>query len=204
MMSIRAKITLILVFVAVVFIGLQALRIKSLTGERDRYRSNSTALLGEVERYRTQDSLNVAKAGVLTLKIAELERYRAEDAALLKSLQIRKNELEQITKAQTRMIADLHGTVADTVVVVREVVDSSALSLNVHDAWIDLHGIVYDGGFDGTLEVRDSLVVVESVVRARFLGFLWRTKRIKARSVEVVSRNPYTEIMGVESISIDR
>lgn len=203
-MTLKSKIIIIFALASVVMITLQALRINHLNDERNRYRANTTALLQDVERYKTQDSLNVAKAGVLSLKIAELERYRAEDAELVKSLKIRNRDLEQITKAQTRMIADLHGVVADTVVVIREVVDSTALSLNVHDAWIDLHGIVYDGGFDGTLEVRDSLVVVESVERKRFLGFLWRTKQVKSRSVDVVSKNPYTEVMGVESILIEQ
>ena len=203
-MTLKFKIFAIFVLASVVMITLQALRINHLNDERNRYRANTTALLQDVERYRTQDSLNVAKASVLSLKIAELERYRAEDAELVKSLEIRNKDLEQITKAQTRMIADLHGVVADTVVVIREVVDSTALSLNVHDAWIDLHGILYDGGFDGTLEVRDSLVIVESVERKRFLGFLWRTKQVKSRSVDVVSKNPYTEIMGVESILIEQ
>lgn len=203
-MTLKSKIIAIFALAMVVMITLQALRIERLNEERNHYRANTTALLQDVERYRTQDSLNVAKVGVLSLKVAELEKYRAEDAELLKSLNIRNRDLEQMTKAQTRMIADLHGTVADTVVIVKEVVDSTALSLSVHDAWIDLHGIVYDGGFDGTLEVRDSLVIVESVERKRFLGFLWRTKKIKSRSVDVVSKNPYTEIMGVESIQISQ
>lgn len=203
-MTLKTKIAIIFVLATLTMITLQALRINHLNDERNRYRANTTALLQDVERYRTQDSLNVAKVGVLSLKIAELEEYRAEDAELVKSLEIRNKDLEQITKAQTRMIADLHGVVADTVVVIREVVDSTALSLNVHDDWIDLHGIVYEGGFDGTLEVRDSLVIVESVERKRFLGFLWRTKQVKSRSVDVVSKNPYTEIMGVESILIEQ
>ena len=55
-------------------------------------------------------------------------------------------------------------------------------------------------GFSGTLEVRDSLLVVETVQRKRFLGFLWKTKRVKSREIDVVSKNPYTDIVGVESI----
>lgn len=203
-MTLKSKIIIIFVLASVVMITLQALRIGSLNEERNRYRANTTALLQDVERYRTQDSLNVAKVGVLSLKVAELEKYRAEDADLVESLKIRNKDLEQMTKAQTRMIADLHGTVADTVVIVKEVVDSTAFSLSVHDAWIDLHGLVYDGCFDGTLVVRDSLVIVESVKRKRFLGFLWRTKKVKSRSVDVVSKNPYTEIIGVESIQISQ
>jgi hypothetical protein len=156
-----------------------------------------------VERYRTSDSLNAVKTEVLSLELSEMERYRAEDLKTIESLKLRKKDLEQVTTMQMQTIADLRGTVADTVVMVREVRDTVQV-LHVSDEWIDLHGIVVDGAFDGTLEVRDSLVVVESVTRKRFLGFLWRTKKVKARSVDVVSKNPYTEVMGVESILIEQ
>ena len=202
-MRISKKITLILAIVGVIFIGLQALRIKSLTGERDRYRSNTTALLRDVEHYRTSDSLNAVKTEVLSLKLSEMERYRAEDLKTIESLKLRKKDLEQITSVQMQTIADLRGTVADTVVMVQEVRDTVQV-LHVSDEWIDLHGIVADGAFDGTLEVRDSIYIVESVQRARFLGFLWRTKRIKSREVDVMNKNPYTEIIGIESIIIEQ
>lgn len=202
-MKTSTKITLVLALVGVIFIGLQSMRIKSLTGERDRYRSNTTALLRDVERYRTSDSLNAVKTEVLSLKLSEMERYRAEDLKTIESLKIRKKDLEQVTTMQMQTIADLRGTVADTVVMVREVRDTVQV-LHVSDEWIDLHGIVADGAFDGTLEVRDSLLIAETVKRARFLGFLWRTKRVKSREVDVMNKNPYTEIMGIESIIIER
>lgn len=202
-MKISTEITLILALVGVIFIGLQALRIKSLTGERDRYRSNTNALLGEVEHYRTSDSLNAVKAEVLSLKLSELERYRVQDMKTIESLKIRKRDLEQVTTMQMQTIAELRGTVADTVVMVREVRDTVQV-LHVSDEWIDLYGIVADGVFDGTLEVRDSLLIAETVERARFLGFLWRTKRIKSRQIDVTNKNPYSTIIGVESIIIEQ
>lgn len=182
---------------------LQAVHIEGLRDERDRHRSNASALLQDVERYRTSDSLNAAKAEVLSLKLSELERYRAEDMKVIESLKIRKKDLEQVTAIQLQTIADLRGTVADTIVMEREVHDTVQV-LHVSDEWVDLHGIVADGAFDGTLEVRDSIYIVESVQRARFLGFLWRTKRIKSREVDVMNKNPYTEIMGIESIIIEQ
>lgn len=182
---------------------LQAVRIEDLRDERDRYRRNTSALLQDVERYCTSDSLNAAKVEVLSLKLSELERYRAEDVKAIESLKIREKDLEQVTAIQLQTIADLRGTVADTIVMEREVHDTVQV-LHISDEWVDLHGIVADGAFDGTLEVRDSIYIVESVQRARFLGFLWRTKRVKSREVDVMNKNPYTEIMGIESIIIEQ
>ena len=165
------------------------------------------ALMADVERYRTSDSLNAAKAGVLTLRLSEMERYRAEDMKLIESLRVRKRELEQATSIQMQTIAALKGLVRDSVVFVYDEIylPDTVRTLNVSDKWIDLHGVIYqDGAFDGTLVVRDSLLVVETVQRARFLGFLWRTRRVKSREVDVVSKNPYTAIMGVESTIIEQ
>lgn len=204
-MKISTKITLILALVGVIFIGLQALRIKSLTGERDSYRSNTNALLGEVEHYRTKDSLNAAKAEVLSLKLSEMERYRAEDMKTIESLRIKTKELEQITTMQMQTIANIKGEVRDRIVYRDKIIRDTVKALNVSDEWIDLHGVIFDDGiFDGTLEVRDSLTIVETVQRKRFLGFLWRTKRIKSREVDVVNKNPYSQIVGLETIRIEQ
>lgn len=204
-MKTSTKITLILAVVGVVFIGLQAMRIKSLTGERDRYRSNTNALLGEVERYRTSDSLNAVKAEVLSLKLSEMERYRAEDMKTIESLRIKTKELEQITTMQMQTIANIKGEVRDSIVYRDKIIRDTVKALDVSDEWIVLHGVIYDDGiFDGTLEVRDSLTIVETVKRKRFLGFLWRTKRIKSREVDVVNKNPYSQIVGLETIRIEQ
>lgn len=201
----RNKIYLLIFVVAMAaIIALQHRRVQAITAEKERHQHNSEALLQDVERYRTKDSLNAAKVRVLSLEIEQLEQYRAEDAKLIKSLKIKKSELEQITKAQMRTIADIQGEMRDTIIYRDVMVGDTVQTLDVSTEWIDLHGIVANGTFDGTLEVRDSLVVVESVERKRFLGFLWKTKKIKHREVDVMAKNPYTEIVGVESIIIEK
>lgn len=201
-MGLKTKIIISVATVMLALIWLQALRINKLTEERDRFESNTSALLSAVTMWRTKDSLNVAKAEVLSLRLAEMERYRAEDLKTIESLKIRKRDLEQITTIQSKTIAELRGQVSDTIVIYREVRDTMQ-TLHISDKWVDLHGIINSGSFDGTLEVRDSLIIVESVERERFLGFLWHTKRIKKRFVDVTNKNPYTTIVGVESIQID-
>lgn len=202
-MGLKTKIIISVATVMLALIWLQALRINKLTEERDRFESNTSALLSAVTMWRTKDSLNVAKAEVLSLRLAEMERYRAEDLKTIESLRIRKRDLEQITTIQSKTIAELRGKVSDTIVVYREILRDTMQALHISDKWVDLHGIINSGSFDGTLDVRDSLIIVESVERERFLGFLWHTKRIKKRFVDVTNKNPYTTIVGVESIQID-
>lgn len=182
-------------------IAIMGWRIHSLTAESERNASNTSALLEEVEHYRTSDSLNAVKASILTLKMAELEKHRADDLKTIETLNIKRNELEQYTALQTRTIAELQGKARDTVIIRDSVIVEHLTCIDIADAWIDLHGCIDpDDNFSGTLEVRDSLLVVETVQRKRFLGFLWKTKRVKSREIDVVSKNPYTDIVGVESI----
>lgn len=187
--------------VAVAIIAIMGWRLHSLTAESERNASNTSALLEEVEHYRTSDSLNAVKASILTLKMAELEKHRADDLKTIETLKIKRNELEQYTALQTRTIAELQGKARDMIIIRDSVIVEHLTCIDIADAWIDLHGCIDpEGDFSGTLEVRDSLLVVETVQRKRFLGFLWKTKRVKSREIDVVSKNPYTEIVGVESI----
>lgn len=197
---------LILVFFALVgYSYIQQQRITKLRQETDRYKQNTTILMQDISRYRTSDSLNAVKVGVLSLKLDELEELRAGDMKTIQSLKVNKKELEQVTTMQMQTIANLKGEVKDSIVYVDRIIQDTLQTLNVSDEWIDLHGEIYkDGSFSGTLEVRDSVTIVESVQYKRFLGFLWRTKRIKSREVDVVNKCPYTQIMGVESIIIEQ
>ena len=203
--------TKLLAIAAVVLIVLSAMLYISIKNNRqlradvERYASNTSILMQDIERYRTSDSLNAAKVGVLSLKLSEMEDLRADDIKTIESLKVKKKELEQITTMQMRTIANIKGEVRDSVVYRDKIIRDTVKALNVSDDWIDLHGVIYDDGiFDGTLEVRDSLTIVETVQRKRFLGFLWRTKRIKSREVDVVNKNPYSQIVGLESITIEQ
>jgi hypothetical protein len=191
---------------AVVTIWVQRSRINQLTGERDKYRTNTETLLQDVSRYQTKDSLNAAKVGVLELKLSEFERYRASDAELIKTLQTKNRDLEAVTTAQMETINELRGTVRDSVVyLLGDTVTTVLRCVDIVEPYFELHGCATpDGQFTGTHINRDSLLIVETVQYKRWLGFLWKTKKIKNREIDVISRNPHTKIMGVEYIEIEK
>lgn len=191
---------------AVVTIWVQRSRINTLTGERDKYRTNTETLLQEVSRYQTKDSLNAAKVGVLELKLSEFEKYRASDAELIKTLQTKNRELERVTTTQMETINELRATVRDSVVyLLGDTVTTVLRCVDIVEPYFELHGCATpDGQFTGTHINRDSLLIVETVQYKRWLGFLWKTKKIKNREIDVISRNPHTKIMGVEYIEIEK
>lgn len=195
-----------IVVAAVATIWVQRTKIEKLTDERNKYRVNTETLLQDVETYKTKDSLNAAKVGVLELKLSEFERYRASDAELIKTLQTKNRELEAVTTAQMETITQLRGTVRDSIVYLPGDTTTTVLKcVDISDPWFSLNGCTApDGTFSGTFVNRDSILIVATVQYKRFLNFLWKTNKVKNREIDIISKNPHTKIMGVEYIEIEK
>lgn len=190
---------------AVVTIWVQRSRINTLTGERDKYRTNTETLLQEVSRYQTKDSLNAAKVGVLELKLSEFEKYRASDAELIKTLQTKNRDLQRVTTAQMETINELRANVRDSIVYLPgDTVTTVLRCIEYSDKWVDFDGCIINNTFSGKIITRDSLLITETVQYKRFLNFLWKTKRIKNREFDIVSKNPNSKITGFEVITIEK
>lgn len=186
-----------------VYMGFQQNAIGNLRSERDKYRHNTESLLTDVEQYKTKDSLNAAKVGALELTIKEYEKFRAEDAELIRTLKVKNRDLKAITTTQSETIIQLSSVPRDTVII-RDSVQVPAVSVCCGDDWYDFTGVLTENEFTGNVHVRDSLIVAETVQYKRFWGFLWKTKKIKNREMDVVSRNPHTIIMGVDYVTIEK
>lgn len=186
-----------------VVIALQGVLVGRIKSERNRYERNTESLLLNVEQYKIRDSLHAARVQSLELTVKEFERFRADDAALIKELKQRNRDLAAVNKTQSQTIIDLRAIPRDTVVV-RDSVQIPAVAVHCGDAWFDFDGLLTEKEFTGTLANRDSLVIAESVQYKRFLGFLWRTNKVKNRQLNVVSKNPHTKIMGIEHVIIEK
>ena len=204
-MGVRTKIEIgvaVLLAAILLFCAGQQRRIKQLAAERDRYAGNTAALLSDVERYRVRDSLNAVRVQSLELTVKEYERFRADDAELIRSLKQRNRDLAAVNKTQSQTIIDLRAVPRDTVVLVRDSIITPAVAVHCGDAWYNFDGILTKDQFTGKLTNRDSLLLAETVKYKRFL--FWKTRKIKDRELNVVSRNPHTEILGVEHVVIER
>ena len=177
-------------------------RISTLERERDRYRNNVEVLSEDVERYRVLDSLSGARCEALEFTVKEFEKYRAEDAALIKALRVKVRDLSAVNTVQMETIIRLSDVPRDTVVI-RDSVEVQAVAVSCGDEWYDFEGILTPVEFTGTLRNRDSLVVAETVKYRRFLGFLWKTGKVKSRRLDVISKNPHTEIKNIEHIVLN-
>ena len=179
----------------------QSARITQLKDERNRYERNTETLLSDVKHYRVRDSLNAARVQSLELTVKEYERFRSDDAALIKELTQRNRDLAAVNKTQSQTIIELRAVPRDTVVI-RDSVRVPAVSVHCGDAWYNFDGLLTKDEFTGKMEHRDSLLLIESVRYKRFLW--WKTKRVKDRQLDCVSKSPYNSIIGLEYVVIEK
>lgn len=202
----KQKIWIAVALVGVAAIALlvkQEVTIARLTAERDRYKGNTESLISDVEHFKVQGELSAARVEALELTVKEYQRFRSEDAELIKSLQARNRDLAAVNTTQMETIIALSAIPRDTLII-RDSIPIKAVAVHAGDVWYDFDGLLTEDEFTGTLHNRDSLILVESVKYRRFLGFLWKTKRIEDRQASVVTKNPHTEILGLEHIEIER
>ena len=198
------KIAIILAVVALCLCAVFGIQSRNAKAQAARYKSNTDALLSDVEQYRVRDSLSAARVQSLELTVKEFERFRADDAELIRELKQRNRDLAAVNKTQSQTIIDLRAVPRDTVVIIRDSIRVPAVAVHCGDAWFDFDGLLTADDFTGKLANRDSLVLAETVKYRRFLGFLWKTRKVEDRQLDVVSRNPHTEILGIEHITIER
>lgn len=188
--------------VAVAWIWSLSSKNQKLIAERDRYKQNTEVLSTDIERFKVNDSLNAARVRSLELSLEEFERFRASDAAMIEKLRQKNRELQSVNDLQVRTIIEMGARPRDTILI-RDSVPIKAKAVHCGDEWYDFDGLMTDADFQGKLQVRDSLIVSETVEHKRFLGFLWKIKAIKNRQVEAVSLNPHTTIEDVVFVVIE-
>lgn len=208
------KIIIKIAIIAVVVIALifAFSKIHSLKEENARLKNNQDILLKEKEFvmaesrvYRVSDSLNAAHVSELELTLKEYKQYRSEDLKLIKQLKAGKSDLQKIITSQYETISALSAKLQDSIRI--DTTTNQVDTLKCFDyksKWADVKGCVDLRRDTVELQInnRESLKVVETVTYKRFLGFLWKTSKVKSRQVDVISENPNTEITNCEYISI--
>lgn len=198
------KIIIILGVLVVVLVAyFLNVRVSQLRHDRDTYKRNNAVLLNDVKYYRALDSLNAAKVGVLELSIQDYERFMKEDADLINKLKRKNEELQNFSKIQAETIIKIRAQVKDSLIYIPgDTAYQLIPCVSFRDSWTNIEACVYNDTLIGDIQIRDSLILYETIIYKRFLGVLWKTKKIKERSFNIVSKNPYTEIKGVEVVSI--
>lgn len=208
------KIKFLLIIAVASVLVISSHRIDKLKSENERLSSNQEILLSQkqdlvtkMQSYKVSDSLNAIKVSGLQLTLSEYKKYRTEDLQLIEQLKIKKANLQNIIDLQSETISRFSTNLRDSIRIdtVYSIIDTLKY-FTYKSKWTDVSGFIGPKHDSVSLQIknRESLKVIETTVYKRFLGFLWRTNKIKSRQVDIVSENPNTKILGCEYISIKR
>lgn len=196
-------------------------KIHKLKEENTRLLSNQEILLtqkqtimAESQKYKVSDSLSAAKVSELQFTLKEYKKYRAQDLQLVKQLKIKKSDLQKVIGSQMETLNILSAKLNDSIKV-DTIINTSYVAVNTTDTlkcfgykskWTDISGCINLKSDSINLQIknRESLKIVETVVYKRFLGFLWKTNKVKDRQVDIISENPNTTIVNLDYVSIKR
>lgn len=207
-------IKIAIIAVAILTFVLAFHKIHKLKEENTRLLSNQEILLtqkqtimAESQAYRVSDSLNAAKVSELQFTLKEYKKYRAQNLQLIEQLKVKKSDLQKVIDSQTETINSLSAKLNDSIRI--DTVINIADTLKCFDyksKWTDVSGCIdlKHDSINLRIKNRESLKIVETVVYKRFLGFLWKTNKVKDRQVDVVSENPNTTIINLDYVSIKR
>lgn len=182
------------------FLGLSLKRIDTLRDDSQRLERSLSVALGDCRTWRDKDSLSRARVEALELSVREYKRLSELDKAEIDRLKGKNRDLSRITQTQSQTIIALRSQAKDTVII-RDSVPIQAKHVSCGDEWYTFEGLLSGDDFSGSLQNKDSLLLVESIKHGRFLW--WKTKKIKSIRVDVESKNPYTEILDLSHIVIE-
>ena len=158
-----------------------------LTEERDRFRMNSTALLSDVKRMRTDSAID------------EYEEFRAEDAETIRRLGVKIRNLEAAARHEVEVKAPIDAAVRDTLIV-RDTVPLLRQKVEMVTPHIHFSGLIEENRLKGDIKIP---VTLNQAVWVEYKGW-WFWKRVKAIRQTISSNNPYVEIRYSEYIKIDK
>lgn len=191
----RKSIVILLVFLALVIaLGWSLLALRDARSEAERNGASYQSSLSLVGYYVTRDSMNAATRSAQYRTIAELKNERQDLIRELNNANIRLRNAENITRtvSRTEYVVRL-----DTVRVSCDTLHSSVPILSYSDKWLSARLI----GDSLSIVSRDSLTIILHSRRRRFLFWTWRKYTGKA---DVISKNPHTHIVDVETVTIEK
>ena len=185
----------ILIIASVFMIG----KVRSLKKERDRLENNQTALLSDVEYYKTESGKNAASVQKLELTKSELQKHCIDLTQTVKDLGIKVKRLQSASTTVTKTEVEIQTVVHDSIVYRDRPVILK--TINWKDPWIKLDGILDGEDFSAKIQSIDTLNHIAHRVPKKFLFFRFGTKAVR---LEVVNKNPHSQIVYTEYIELKK
>ena len=165
--------------------------------------NNQTALMTDIEYYKTESGRNASKIMELELTKSEFEKLLPELQKQVKELKIKNKYLESLSSTGTKTDVDGSSTLRDTVYITvkdSSVIKQEAKYFKWSDSWNEIQETIYPNDkVDVSYHGVDTLTMAAVRVAKKFLFFRWGTKYIE---VDAVNANPSTKIVYNQKIKI--
>ena len=159
--------------------------------------NNIEVVYDSVAHYKVADSLNAAKVAELQFSEKELLRLYNEDWVLVERL-TKNAKLQTVEKIETVMHDTITVELLDTLFV------DSAKYFKYNSKWTDVEGYIMRDSLSINIANREALLITESLEKKKFWFMrlpIWLFG-YKNKRLDVVSRNPNTQIQSVEYINV--
>lgn len=180
-------------------------QLKRVTADRDVQQKNVETLFDSVESYKVQDSLQAATIGDLHITLKQYKQLRAEDASLINSLKLDIKRMQKVITTNTKSYYQHTAVLRDSLkMLATKIPDSVKVPVIIKtadfaDAWHSLNIVIEGDSLNYRLRTKESLIITNHVVPKKFLWFRFGCKEVRT---DIVSRNPYTESINLESVTI--
>lgn len=191
------QIKFILLFILIVVSAVSVYDNGKLRKSNKALHSNIEVLYDSVAHYKVVDSLNAAKVAELQFSEKELLRLYCEDKILIEQL-TKKAKLQTVEKIETVTHDTITVELRDTLLV------DSVKHFKHNSKWTDIEGYITQDSLSINIANREALLITESLEKKK----LWFMKLpiwlfgYKNKRLDVVSRNPNTQIQSVEYVNV--
>lgn len=169
-----------------------------LRGERDRYRSNTEALMSDMKRMQVDSATVAVDVKGLQLSVEEYKRLRAEDASKIKAMGVKIRNLQAAAKHKIEIAGPIDAVVRDTLIIC-DTVPVVRQKVEMITPHIQFVGLIEDNRLKG--EIRVPVTLQQAVwIEYKRRWIFW--KRVKAVHQTIASDNPYVQIRYSEYIAI--
>lgn len=190
------------VVLIIIIIAMSAVMVKLFESNSNKAKqinsleNNQANLLGQVNRFRTENGILVEKSNQLQLTVDELREYNLISEKELKELNVKYKNLQSYLNLEIESKRDTTVVVKDSIVYI----DSSlvkARTFNYSDNWYSCKGTFYGDKVDLDMSCRHKINTASEVI---YKGW-WIFKRPKKVEVTVWVSNPKDTI--TKNIVID-
>ena len=183
-------------------LGFTTCQNNKLRAENSRLKSNQSALLSQIDTFKTKSGLHAASVEQLTFSESELKKYNSELVAEIKDLNIK---LKRVTAvAQTTAVAEyeIESVIKDSIIVIDNSRIDTVKCVDFRNEFLTVKGCEsrnLPNAYKITITDRVPIDLIVHRVPKKFLFFRFGCKAVK---ITAVSKNPHAKIEYLDYIKL--